>query len=217
MRISKKIRSTFLVATVLTAYLPFLSDKSNAEGFENAYKMYNDGAYFDEKNNVNNMNEECSLEGYKVVYDELENLPIEEEVILFDETDDSNEEREFNANDILSEDNISPNPFAANSKATNSIKVRDYFHSVSWIKRNGVWSLSLNPKNNLRFTPHAKTVTAKLAWGVIWRNYAGDKRWNYKNKSSMLSQYRCHIALAKFKSRWNLEPSKKITNPITCN
>lgn len=135
-----------------------------------------------------------------VIMDELESFPIEDEEIVFDISNTYNS-----------------NIHMFSSSRTASTKVSDYFISVSWIKRNGIWSLSLRPKNNLRYTPGPHTVTSKLAWGTIWRDYAGDKRWNYKNKDSMRRQFDCHVSNAKFKSYWNLEPSRSSSSPIHCN
>ena len=78
----------------------------------------------------------------------------------------------------------------------------DYYDSWTKITRNGVLSFSLDPKNSVRFS-RSKTT---LAWYAFTEEYDNDS--NFTNYYGLRDQYYCHSVLAKFKSRWNIEPSR---------
>lgn len=88
-----------------------------------------------------------------------------------------------------------------------SARALTYFKSVGWITRNGVRSLSVNPKNP--FTVNKSNSWRELA--NFFRNHPMYTSINNSTKySSTKNQYDCHVDLARgFKTPWNLEPVKR--------
>lgn len=95
--------------------------------------------------------------------------------------------------------------------ATGGSLFRHYFHDVSWIKRDGKWSLSINPTDNLR---NSSPKSLNEAWDRLKAAYSSDSRWQYNG--SLYWQFVCHRYAAKNKSRWNIEPWRKNIG-ATCN
>lgn len=96
------------------------------------------------------------------------------------------------------------------------------FHSVKWITRNGVVSLSINPKSYIATVnigndraEYVRYLRAKYAWRIIVNKYSRDRRW--KNTKMMEKQYWCHVGYGAIKTPWNLEPHRTKMNSITCN
>ena len=146
---------------------------------------------------------------YEVIYDELENKPILEKEVVFQSKNKDSINSLYSASNIM-------NTYEATElrSASYDYDLNNYFNSVEWINRDGVQSLSMDPKNNVRMSS-PNLYTARMAWYTISRNFSND--WRQDNTDSMKRQFDCHVALAKYKSRWNIEPSKKYTNPFTCN
>lgn len=82
-----------------------------------------------------------------------------------------------------------------------------YFKSVSWIKRDGVVSLSVYPHNDY--------LIKEDSWNLLYRVHKDDSYWVNAKKTnstvdnSLYHQYTCHADWAvTLKVPWNLEPSK---------
>lgn len=94
----------------------------------------------------------------------------------------------------------------------------DYFKSGSWIKRSGIWSLSLMPRDG-----GIGNEGASRTWSSVFNVFNTSQYWvPYKPQGaneSMRKQYDCHFWYGMIKTPWNLEPSKKPAdiNAITCN
>ncbi|MCD2206417.1 DUF2599 domain-containing protein [Listeria booriae] len=97
------------------------------------------------------------------------------------------------------------------AKAINSHTYNDYFKKVTWIKRSGVWSLSIEPKATLTKNygnANVQGAHASRSYKLLENKHKKDKYW--KNNESMANQYLCHVQFAgSMKSPWNLEPSRK--------
>lgn len=76
------------------------------------------------------------------------------------------------------------------------------FSKVEWIKRNGIWSLSVYPKYSVG------GYTKEQAFNFLKASHVNNSQWAGKNVSSMHNQFVCHYDIAgPFKTPWNLEPS----------
>lgn len=88
-----------------------------------------------------------------------------------------------------------------------------YFHSVKWITRNGVVSLSIEPRAYL-YTAGSGNLAmtrANLAFTALKNKYQNNSLW--KNTRSMEAQFHCHVlAAGSYKTPWNLEPHRTETN-----
>ncbi|MHC5268342.1 DUF2599 domain-containing protein [Enterococcus sp. LJL98] len=89
-----------------------------------------------------------------------------------------------------------------------SMTYSSYFNSSSWITRDGKKSLSISPKTILTTTngsPNAESAKRNDSWNKLLDKHSKDSNW--KNTSSMKSQYICHIDFAGWwKTPWNIEP-----------
>lgn len=99
----------------------------------------------------------------------------------------------------------------ATARSVNSFSY--YFQSSKWISRSGVISLSLSPKQSWVRTvvhgdnPNASASLKNDSWQTVLNNYSGHSNW--RNTSSMRSQYMCHVHWAGYwKTPWNLEPHR---------
>lgn len=94
-----------------------------------------------------------------------------------------------------------------------------YFTYGIWISRNNVNSLSLMPKNWWLGNPHYKPVYGPKAWDTVYARFHNDQKWKQYSwaTDSMYRQFKCHVGYGTLKTPYNLEPSEKSTNPITCN
>lgn len=84
----------------------------------------------------------------------------------------------------------------------------DCFTNVSWINRDGVWSLSVyHTFNGLQFNGGHSGQTAFNALAYF---KVGIDRWPSSATSSMRNQFLCHVDIARqFKNPYNLEPSRE--------
>jgi len=97
------------------------------------------------------------------------------------------------------------------TRASSDGEYYDYFTKSFWITRKGVKSLSIYPIN-LAWGP----AGINKAWAAIKRFHSWNKEWY--NEKSLYKQFMCHVNFAgSMKTPWNIEPSKKSINPITCN
>ncbi|BDR76984.1 DUF2599 domain-containing protein [Clostridium tetani] len=103
-----------------------------------------------------------------------------------------------------------------------SDKLTDYFYSVKWITRDGVVSLSIDPKPALYVVnmgddraEYERFLKAKKGWDIIVKQFSKDSRW--KNTKIMEKQYLCHVGYGGIKRPWNIEPHRTSMNPMNCN
>ena len=88
---------------------------------------------------------------------------------------------------------------------TRSYTIANYFNYAAWITRNGVVSLSVDPKENVR----SFTAEKDKAWSVLsskTRGFGSHSNWD--NTKVMGWQFDCHFWFAGSKSYWNLEPHR---------
>lgn len=96
-------------------------------------------------------------------------------------------------------------PFELVPGVGTGINYMTFFSKVEWIKRSGVWSLSL--------TPREAFFDYNTAWNHVKNEFKNDTQWansgNSTVDSSMYNQYVCHYKYAgTLKTPWNLEPSR---------
>lgn len=87
-----------------------------------------------------------------------------------------------------------------------------YISKAYWITRDGVRSISIYPRKS------APGWTKERAWQDVKTNFSFYNNW--KNETSLRNQFYCHarnIWPYSSKIPWNIEPSKKSTNIISCN
>lgn len=94
---------------------------------------------------------------------------------------------------------------------------KQYIKSAKWIKRFGEMSLSVVPTDCGRSIHPRET---KRAFNELYRKHVHDKNWY--NTQSMRNQFSCHLAIARHKPEWNLEPYRKdvgykATQAANCN
>lgn len=83
--------------------------------------------------------------------------------------------------------------------------IGDYFNYAAWITRDGVISLSVDPKEPVRTT----RTQRNMAWSVLASPTHGfGSSSNWKNGETMRWQFECHYWFAENKQYWNLEPSR---------
>lgn len=83
--------------------------------------------------------------------------------------------------------------------------IADYFNYGAWITRDGVVSLSVDPKSDVRTS---RTVRDE-AWRVLSHTRHGFGSSPYwKNTTTMRWQFECHFWHAESKQYWNLEPHR---------
>lgn len=92
----------------------------------------------------------------------------------------------------------------------------EYFDDVTWIQRDGIWSLSISPKNFVRMS-FSNDILIK-SWNELKENFSNDVQWSqYKdNEDILFEQYKCHFFKAKIKNRWNIEPFRESIDRL-CN
>lgn len=104
--------------------------------------------------------------------------------------------------------NIDGEIYATAYTSIRSMTYSSYFNSSSWITREGKKSLSISPKSILTTTngsPNAESAKRNDSWNKLFDKHSKDSNW--KNTSSMKSQYICHIDFARWwKAPWNIEP-----------
>ncbi|MGE7674039.1 DUF2599 domain-containing protein [Lysinibacillus sp. NPDC094403] len=87
-----------------------------------------------------------------------------------------------------------------------------YITRAYWINRDGLKSISIYPNKS------AKGWTKEKAFAELKKNFSHYYDW--KNEASLKKQFNCHsrpIPPYTGKLPWNIEPSKKSTNVISCN
>ncbi|KAB0507011.1 DUF2599 domain-containing protein [Pseudomonas lini] len=77
----------------------------------------------------------------------------------------------------------------------------EYIESVQWVYRDYQWSFSITPTPCARKTPPEGTP---FLWDELTRDYSNSRYW--KNTHGMRHQLICHLAIARDKPQWNLEP-----------
>ena len=83
--------------------------------------------------------------------------------------------------------------------------IADYFDYAAWITRDGVRSLSIDPKTKVRTNSTYKND----GWRVLsstTHGFGSSPYW--KNTQVMKWQYDCHYSFAANKDYWNLEPHR---------
>lgn len=83
--------------------------------------------------------------------------------------------------------------------------IGDYFSYAAWITRDGVVSLSLTPKPNVRTNEDDKDM-GWLCVASPTHGFASSPNWD--NGTVMEWQYDCHYHWANNKTYWNLEPHR---------
>jgi hypothetical protein len=83
------------------------------------------------------------------------------------------------------------------------IRNKKFYYTIPKYRNEGKNFLNITSKS-----AYAAAITE--SWGIVVRNWSGDKRW--KNTTALKQQYICHAHFAKFKSPWNLEPHVTETN-----
>lgn len=76
-----------------------------------------------------------------------------------------------------------------------------YVESAQWVYRDYQWSFSITPTPCARETQPEATP---FLWDELSRDYSNSRYW--KNTHSMRHQLICHLAIARDKPQWNLEP-----------
>lgn len=90
-----------------------------------------------------------------------------------------------------------------------SYEIQMYLEYGAWITRDGVVSLSIQPKDNVR----NNRATMETAWSIISSPVSGFGSSSYwQNGHTMWLQYLCHFEFANSKVFWNLEPHRNTSN-----
>lgn len=87
--------------------------------------------------------------------------------------------------------------------------LENYFSYAAWITRDGVVSLSLNPKTIVR----NDRVQKDMAWTALahpWHGFGSSTSWT--SDKTFKWQYDCHYSFAKGKTYWNIEPSRRASS-----
>lgn len=81
---------------------------------------------------------------------------------------------------------------------------KQYIQSGKWIKRFGEMTLSVVPTDCGRSIHPRET---KKAFAELYSKFGHDKDWY--NTQGMRTQFSCHLAIARYKPEWNLDPYRK--------
>ncbi|MFJ2466955.1 MULTISPECIES: DUF2599 domain-containing protein [unclassified Pseudomonas] len=76
-----------------------------------------------------------------------------------------------------------------------------YIESAHWFYRDYQWSFSITPTPCARRTLESGTA---YLWNELTRDYSNSRYW--QNTHGMRHQLICHLAIARDKPEWNLEP-----------
>ncbi|WP_259741208.1 DUF2599 domain-containing protein [Pseudomonas fluorescens] len=76
-----------------------------------------------------------------------------------------------------------------------------YIAGAHWFYRDYQWSLSITPTPCARRTLEPSTA---YLWDELTRDYSNSRYW--QNTHGMRHQLICHLAIARDKPQWNLEP-----------
>lgn len=86
-----------------------------------------------------------------------------------------------------------------------SYAISNYFNYAAWIKRDGVISLSVDPKSKVR----TNSTERNRGWAALSSPTHGFGSHSYwKNTKVMHWQFDCHYSFATNKKYWNLEPHR---------
>lgn len=95
-----------------------------------------------------------------------------------------------------------------------SYSYSDYFKSGKWITRDGLVSLSLDPKKLVyqNFSnPNVYAAIGVDSWNKVLNKHSSHSNW--KNTKQMKNQYDCHRQYAQgLKTPWNLEPARPLVS-----
>lgn len=84
-------------------------------------------------------------------------------------------------------------------------QVEEYFNYAAWITRDGITSLSLDPKSSVRTNSSNKYQ----AWTILSSEAEGFSSSPYWDNTKVMKwQYDCHYSFASNKDYWNLEPHR---------
>ena len=78
---------------------------------------------------------------------------------------------------------------------------QDYIQSGEWVYRYNEWTLSLTPTDCGRNIAPSQTPNM---FYEISKKFAGSPYWS--NTRGMINQLTCHLAIARYKQEWNLDP-----------
>ena len=97
------------------------------------------------------------------------------------------------------------------------VLISAYFNYAAWITRDGVKTLSLDPKDIIRYDETTTYVTT--GWNILKDKSLGiaaNSAWPtaQANIDTFYWQYLCHYNYAKNKDYWNLEPNR-VANSYT--
>lgn len=76
-----------------------------------------------------------------------------------------------------------------------------YIDSAYWFYRDNQWAFAITPTPCARRTQSEGTA---YLWDELSRDYSNSRYWN--NTHGMRHQLICHLAIARDKPQWNLEP-----------
>jgi hypothetical protein len=143
---------------------------------------------------------ECYLELVRSIEDDL-NL---DEGARYKEYSDDNFETYYKLESKINDKSNDPVSLINGSAGTKTYyyDMGDYFNSYSKIVRSGVLSFSLDPKAATK----TWRSTADEGFVAFKQNYYGDP--DLTNIGGLEDQYVCHFYFAKFKTPWNIEPSR---------
>jgi glucan-binding YG repeat protein len=88
-----------------------------------------------------------------------------------------------------------------------------YYYSSIWLLREGIISLSIDPKMNawIGSSLAGNVFKEKDRWDVLVARHSAEPYW--RNSASLRAQLNCHCDLAKsLKTPWNLESDRTTTN-----
>lgn len=88
-------------------------------------------------------------------------------------------------------------------------QVEEYFNYAAWITRDGITSLSLDPKSSVRTNCSNKTQ----AWTILsseTEGFASSPYW--ENTKVMKWQFDCYYSFVSNKDYWNLEPHRSASS-----
>lgn len=104
---------------------------------------------------------------------------------------------------VLSSVHAAENPTAVSGESTIVIVERcnRYIENAHWFYRDYQWSLSITPTTCARRTLESSTP---FIWDELSRDYSNSRYW--QNTHGMRHQLICHLATARDKPEWNLEP-----------
>ncbi|MHC8333199.1 DUF2599 domain-containing protein [Pseudomonas sp. LB3P25] len=93
----------------------------------------------------------------------------------------------------------------ASTTATQSVitvqRCAKYIETAEWFRRDYEWSIAITPTPCARETQPEQTP---FLWDELTRDYSNSRYW--KNTHGLRHQLICHLAIARDKPQWILEP-----------